>query len=205
MPRLYRAAIIILALTLSSCSEPQVQLAPLSQQAIILAFGDSLTYGTGANSETESYPAILQNQLNRTVINAGIPGETSAEGLARLPEFLEKHNPHLVILCHGGNDLLRRLDKAQLKSNLKTMVKQIEQSGAEVVLLGVPTFNFGFEVPSLYQEVANEHGLAIELDVIAEIEAEITLKSDRVHPNAKGYAMMASRVSELLRQSGAIN
>ena len=103
---------------LTACSSSQPGLSPLADDAVILAYGDSLTFGTGANSDTESYPAVLAQLTQRQVVNAGVPGEISSEGLDRLTTMLEQHQPDLVILCHGGNDLIRRLDKHQLKSNL---------------------------------------------------------------------------------------
>lgn len=192
-------------MVLSACSSPPANLSPLSSDAVILAFGDSLTYGTGANADTESYPAILQQLSGITVINAGIPGETSSEGLARLPVLLADVQPDLVILCHGGNDLLRRLDKAELSDNLEQMVKAIEASGSEVLIVGVPTFNFSLTVPDLYFTLAENHKLPSEMTLLSEIESKISLKSDQIHPNAKGYSLFGERIFLLLKSAGALS
>ena len=100
---------------LLSC-EKGPQIAPLDKDAIILAFGDSLTYGTGAKPD-QSYPAQLEGLIKRKIINAGVPGEISSKGLLRLPHLLESHQPDLVILCHGANDILRKMNLEITKSN----------------------------------------------------------------------------------------
>jgi acyl-CoA thioesterase-1 len=195
--------VIILSLCLASCSEVNYSLNPLAQDAVILAFGDSLTYGTGADIDTESYPAILELRSGRVVVNAGVPGEISQAGLERLPSMLEALEPDLVVLCHGGNDILRRLDKTQLKSNLNEMIQLIKASGAQVVLVAVPMFGFGLTVPDLYPELAQQHQLPIEMTVLTDIVSEPTLKSDQIHPNSKGYDVFGQRVFNLLQQSSA--
>ncbi len=193
-----------LLLCLAACSAPQYTLSPLSKNAVILAFGDSLTYGSGANSETQSYPAILEQLTGRTVINAGIPGEISEAGLARLPILLTEHKPDLVVLCHGGNDILRRLDKTKLADHLEQMVRLIKASGADVIIVGVPTFKLGFSVPDLYPKLAEKHQLANDMTFLAELESEPSLKSDHIHPNATGYRLFGERIFKLLQAAGAI-
>ena len=196
--------LLLVTLFLVSCSEPQPTLTPLSSDAVILAYGDSLTFGIGANSKTQSYPAVLQQLTGLTVINAGISGEVTAQALQRLPKVLEAVKPNLVILCHGGNDLIRRLGKEQLKNNLNQMIKLIQQSGADVVLLGVPTFNLMLSVPELYSELAEEHKLPIDIALLPTIERDPKMKSDQIHPNAAGYSVMATAVQTLLLDAGAL-
>ena len=94
------AALLLLAIGLGACSDSKPQLPLLSADAVILAFGDSLTFGTGANSE-HSYPAELARLTGLTVINAGIPGEVTAQGVRRLPALLDRYKPQLLLLCHG--------------------------------------------------------------------------------------------------------
>lgn len=191
----------VLAL-LAACA-PKPQLAPLSPDAVILAFGDSLTYGTGAAPE-ESYPAVLGRLVSRTVINAGVPGEVTAEGLARLPELLERHRPALLILCHGGNDLLRRVGEKETADNIRAMVRMARERGAGVLLIGVPTPGLFPSPPGFYREIAREFGLPYEGEVLRRIEKERSLKADYIHPNGAGYRMLAGAVADLLRRSGAI-
>lgn len=199
------SSIVWLCFFLIACSDNNPKLSPLADDAIILAFGDSLTFGTGAdNSREESYPAILKRLTNRTVINAGMPGEVSRDGLARLAEELEEYQPDLVILCHGGNDLIRRLNQDELKNNLEQMINLIQANGAEVMLIAVPKFNLTLAVPPLYAEVAEKFFIPIELDIIPDLERNPKLKSDTIHPNSEGYKKLALVVQQLLLSSGAL-
>lgn len=184
---------VIAFLFLQACSDEK-QKFELADSAVILAFGDSLTFGTGADS-VQSYPAQLAKLTGRTVINAGVPGEISEKALERLPELLNKHHPQLVILCHGGNDLLRKLDVAKLESNLGKMVDLIQQSGAEVLLVSVPKPGLLMQASPVYQRIAEAKGIAIEDGIIAEVEATIEWKSDPIHPNAIGYKKIAEQLA----------
>ena len=195
---------IVLGVLIYMKENKEVSYEPLKKDGVILAFGDSLTYGFGAH-EGFSYPAILEKKSGYRVINAGVPGEESGEGLMRLPHLL-KQRPALVILCHGGNDILRKRSKEQLKSNLTQMVSLIKQSGANVLLVGVPDFHMlGFRTLGLYKEVAHESGVIYEGEVLSRIEQDRTLKSDYVHPNEKGYEMMADAFLEILRKRKLID
>lgn len=195
---------LLLTLCLFSCSDDRIVLSPLNNDATILAFGDSLTYGSGSNSTTQSYPAILAQLTGLNVINAGIPGEISEYGLERLADVMQETNPSLVILCHGGNDIIRKLGKERLKNNLEQMITLIQDSGAEVMLIGVPNFNLMLNVPDLYPELATAYNIPIELTILSKIERSPKLKSDQIHPNAQGYSLMAESIYEVLQHSGAL-
>jgi lysophospholipase L1-like esterase len=197
-----RAALLALAL-LSACSGAQPKLQRLPPDAVVLAFGDSLTSGTGANPN-ESYPVRLEALIGRKVVSSGVPGETSAEGLARLPAVIEESKPQLVILCEGGNDFLRKLDEAQAAENLRAMIRLAKAHGAQVVLIAVPKPGLLPSPADFYASVAKEFALPHEESALKKILTDNALKSDLVHPNAAGYARLAEAVAALLRKSGAV-
>jgi len=197
-----RAALLALAL-LAACSGGQPKLARLAPDAVVLAFGDSLTFGQGANPG-ESYPARLEALIGRKVVSSGIVGETSAEGLARLPAALDEAKPQLVILCEGGNDFLRKLDEAQAADNLRAMVRLAKSRGAQVVLIAVPKPGLLPSPADFYAVVAKEFGVPHEEAALRKILTDNALKADLVHPNATGYAKLAEAIAALLKQTGAV-
>ena len=193
--------ILFISFQLCSCSSPQLE--PLAAEATILAFGDSLTYGTGT-SRDKAYPAVLESLIRHKVINAGIPGEVSAKGLIRLPGLITQHRPALIIICHGGNDILRKKDLSKTKNNIQQMINLARQNEIQVILVGVPEFGLFLNSIALYPELAETNKLPIDNDILADIIAKNSLKSDQIHPNTKGYQMFAVAISELLRDSGAL-
>jgi len=198
-----RFLVVLLVFTLYACSDSVPGLPRLSDDAVVLAFGDSLTYGSGATRE-QSYPAVLSRLLRRKVVNAGIPGEISADGLRRLPKFLDQYQPQLLILCHGGNDMLRKLDREKLLSHLREMIRIARSRDIAVVLVAVPEPGLLLESAAFYPELAREFEIPIEDDSLSDILADRSLKSDAIHPNAAGYQQFAQSLFELLQKNGAI-
>lgn len=187
---------------LSACDRAPT-LPKLGPQDVIVAFGDSLTHGTGASSDT-AYPAVLASLTGRTVINAGVPGDTTGTGLQRLPSVLDEYKPRLVLLCLGGNDMLRKQPEAATENNLRLLVKTIRSSGAEVVLIGVPEPKLFGGAPDFYARVAEEMRLPLEDEAFNEVLKDNRLKSDPIHANAAGYRVVAERLNALLREAGAL-
>lgn len=182
-------AAIMLFTIITKESEDDSSHIKLRSDATILAFGDSITYGYGV-SEKASYPAQLQKRTGVRVINGGISGEESSEGLQRLAKLLEQ-KPDLVILCHGGNDIIQKRSVEKLKANLTQMVETIKASGAKVLLVGVPDFGLlGFKTHSIYAEVADETEVFFEDDVLSDVLSKNELKIDYIHPNEKGYKII---------------
>ena len=200
---LFGATGLILVL-LAACGSVPPPLPPLSPDAVILAFGDSLTYGTGA-SRAQSYPAYLEELTGHRVINAGVPGELSSQGVRRLPALLEQHRPGLLILCHGGNDLLRKVNEAELRRNLSTMIDMTRQRGISVVLVGVPRPALLFmDTAPLYQEIAAQYRIPLENTILTDLESDAALKSDQTHPNGDCYQALAKAIFQLLVDSGVL-
>ena len=195
--------LLLLSAVLAACGEDPLPLPKLAPDAVILAFGDSLTHGTGAR-DYESYPAVLEARTGRRVINAGVPGEESDKGLRRLPGLLDRYRPDLLVLCHGGNDILRKRDPADTERNLREMIRLSRERDIAVVLIAVPDIGLFLSPADVYETVANDMQVPIENDVLADILGDNRLKSDHVHPNAAGYARIAEAVQTLLTEHGAL-
>jgi lysophospholipase L1-like esterase len=197
--------LLIIAAVLASagCSRSQPEVPVLETNATVLAFGDSITRGNGAGVR-ESYPVVLGELIGRRVINAGKAGELSRDGLKRLPGLLASYRPRLVILTHGGNDLLRLMDQRETEENLRQMIRLVQRQGVSVVLVGVPAPGIMLSPPGLYKNLAEQFNIPYEDDVLSYIYTRASLKSDPIHPNAQGYRKLAQSLAALLRESGAL-
>jgi len=198
----FRLFLVLVIAVAAGCGD-KPKLSRLPGEAVLLAFGDSLTFGTGA-AENESYPAQLEKRVGRRVVRAGVPGEVTAQALARLPAALDEHAPRLLLLCIGGNDFLRRLGNRQAEANVRAMVKLARTRGIEVLLIGTPEPGFSVTPPAFYAGIAKEFAVPYEDAAIAQVLKDASLKSDPIHPNAQGYGVIAERIAERLRKSGAI-
>jgi acyl-CoA thioesterase-1 len=194
---------IVLLTTLLSCSDSDNKLQPLNQQQPILAFGDSLTFGKGT-TEKLSYPSQLAALLDIEVINEGVSGELSIDGLKRLGLLLDRHNPQLLLLCHGGNDILKKQNLKLMADNLKSMIKMAQDRNIQVVLLALPRPNLILSPIKEYQNVADEMQIVIENEIISEVLQQPRLHSDMVHPNHLGYQKIAEAIEQLLQKKGAL-
>lgn len=192
-----------IALSLIACG-PGSKLEPLPRNGKVLAFGDSITYGVGAGPG-ESYPEVLQGLISREVINGGVPGETTGQGLARLPRWLDAYQPNVVILCHGANDFLLNLDNGQTADNLRGMIGLAQARGIGVVLVAVPKFRLEVAPAMLYGLLAAELGVPFEPGVLSRALNDKNLRADPIHPNSKGYQLMAEALADKLKAAGAVD
>lgn len=193
--------LISVVLLLAACSDSALE--PLKSGDVIVAFGDSLTAGKGVSTE-KAYPAVLSEITGFSVVNAGISGETTEEGLGRLPEVLDRENPSLLILFEGGNDILRNYDLSKTKQNLAAMITIAKEQGVQVALVGLPRKALLSTTAGFYNELADEHKLPIEGKIVASLLRKPAMKSDNVHFNAKGYRALAQAIEQMLREAGAL-
>lgn len=206
MPALAARGLFLFLVLLGGCEGEAPRLSPLAPDAVVLAFGDSLTYGWNAPPD-RSYPAVLERLIGRRVVRSGEPGETTAEGLERLPGVLAAVRPQLLILCLGGNDFLRRQDAAATEANLRAMIGLARARGVKVLLLGIPApglFGIGADTHGLYKRIADDMKVAYEGELMTEVLTTEALKSDMIHPNAAGYRRIAEGLAEVLRRRGAL-
>ncbi|MDY6849019.1 MAG: GDSL-type esterase/lipase family protein [Thermodesulfobacteriota bacterium] len=176
----------------------QPDLKALPEDAVILAFGDDYTYGTGAEKGA-GYPAVLERLIDRKVVNAGVPGETTAEGLERLPGVLEEVRPDLVILCHGGEDMRRGIKVKKLIANLKAMIRLIKEADAEVLLIAVPPPAHFLQPATFYSEISREMDVQIEINSLTNILSREELSTEETYPNDEGYVDLAKAISKRLK------
>ena len=194
----------LLAAALTACSKTAPH-AALPAGSTILALGDSLTAGYGADAEA-AYPAVLAGFTGWQVINGGVSGNTSAQALARLPALMRRQ-PQLVLVSIGGNDFLRKVPEADTRSNIRQIVQQIKAAGVPAVLVAVPYFTTGalfgrLSEHPMYEELAAELNVPLLKGAWAEVLGDKKLKSDQIHANAQGYRVFAEKMWAFLKQQG---
>ncbi len=170
-----------------------------SNGASVIAFGDSLTSGYGA-SPGQDYPSRLSALSGVQVVNAGRSGDTTESALGRIENDVLSGNPRIVIVGLGGNDFLGGMGIQSTEANLRKIVRQIQGTGAMVVLLGFrfPSLTANYE--EMYERVAGEEGCLLVDRTLKGILTDPALRSDQIHPNARGYDLMAQRMTEPLKE-----
>lgn len=196
-----RFAIVAFGLLLVACESGPMS--PLPGDAVILAFGDSLTSGVGASSG-EDYPRQLARLTGFRVVNGGVSGETAQQGRRRLPSELRRYNPDLVLLLMGGNDFLRSRQRQAVKSDLAAMVEAARARGSQVLLIGVPEKSLFLSTSPIYKELAEAYNVVLAEDIVADLLRSPRYKSDMIHLNDEGYSKLAQTLAQLLRRSGAL-
>lgn len=165
----------------------------------IIALGDSLVQGFGAAPE-DSMVATLSRLIKSPIRNAGVAGDTTERALKRLEQDVLVHDPQVVIVLLGGNDVLQGVRKTNTVSNLRAIVSRIQESGAVVILVGVQGGVFTDTLAGDFRTIASETRGAYVPNILRGIIGHPFLSSDSVHPNAEGYRIMAERILPALQK-----
>jgi acyl-CoA thioesterase I len=201
--------VALLSLFIAACGEEQ-RYTPLPKTATVAILGDSLSYGTGAD-KGQDYPSLLAANTGWNIINAGVPGDTSADGLERLQYLLDNHEIDLLIIELGGNDFLRRVPEAETMNNLKSILTEIKANNIQPLLVAIPEYSpFGAAVGSLsdhklYEQLAKETNTPLIKDIFSDVLGKNGLKADPIHPNAEGYRIVEENLRKALTKKGFLN
>jgi len=168
-----------------------------SQGKNIICFGDSMTFGVGANPG-EDYPLVLSRMTNMPVINAGVDGDISTEALRRIESDVLAREPLLVVIEFGGNDFLRRIPLEVTTNNIKAMVEKIQAKGAMVAIVDISVGLIMGEYHEPLYNLAKEKDTIFIPKIFSGIFTNPRLQSDFVHPNADGYKIIAQRVYRVI-------
>lgn len=199
--------ILLNILILSACSK--VEVSKLSTTDKIVAFGDSLTYGYGA-SKNSSYPSKLEQIINIKVVNEGINGNTTEDGLRRVDDLINKHNPQLILLGLGGNDMLRKIPEQTTVNNLRLLIKKIKEKNIQVILLATPKpsilGSIGYlKDASFYEKLAKEENVLLIENIYSDFLSKSEYRSDLIHLNDKGYELVAKEIAKFLEDNNITN
>jgi len=182
----------------------------LSFSKTILFLGDSLTEGYRLPKEN-SYPTLVENMfkeegLDIDVINGGVSGSTTADGLNRLKWYMKK-NPDIMVLALGANDGLRGLNVKKTKKNLLEIINHAQSEGVKVLMMGMllPP-NFGPEYTKsfkdMYVEIKNEKNIPTLPFLLKGVGGKKELNlADGIHPNKKGYEIIAKEVYKFVKEN----
>ena len=169
-----------------------------SAATTVIAFGDSITFGIGTSGGSH-YVALLSNRTGIAIENAGRPGDTTGTALSRIDGSVLSHDPDIVIVLLGGNDLLQGVPVEQRISNITTIVQRIRARGAAVILVGLgngpPLDPFDGALPA----IAGQSSSTLVPGVLEGIFGVATLMADSIHPNNAGHAIIADRIEPALR------
>ncbi len=203
-------ALCLLGIAVAACSsEATVNVSAIPTGATVLVLCDSLSYGTGA-AKGADYPTLLAQRTGWDIINAGVPGNTSAEGLARLPELLKVYEPALLMIELGGNDFLRNINISQTEANLRAVIQAAQMKKIPTVLLAIPENQpvkaalGGLSDHPIYAKLAEENNIPLVEDIFSEVLSKKSLKADYVHPNAEGYKVVEEQLRAALNKLGLL-
>jgi len=203
------SALLFAAIVLCTACDNKSTESELPAGSTVLALGDSLTEGAGVARE-EAWPALLESRTDWIVINGGVSGATSEAALRRLPSLLKQHDPDMVLVTLGGNDMLRHVPQQTTITNLENILALIREHGAQAVLLATPQPSLtgavfqNLSAPDFYRELAEAQQIPLIEDAIADVISDPRLKGDPLHPNAEGHVLLSEKIFEALQTIGYI-
>ena len=177
---------------LTGCAEREIANTDSGGKNII-CFGDSITFGYGAGTG-EDYPTQMGKLIDMPVINAGLSGDTSTEGLVRLDSDVLQKDPYLVLIEFGGNDFIKNVPEEMTIKNTEEMIDKIQAKGAMVALVDISAGMFMGRYRGLFAKVAAKKKAIFIPSVLNKIITNPSMKSDFLHPNASGYTEIARRI-----------
>lgn len=189
---------LLLFFALNGCMNRPVTNVESKGEAIV-CFGDSITRGLGGE-EGEDYPSRLAKMIGIPVVNAGISGETSEQALKRLDMDVLAKNPLLVIIEFGGNDMLGKVPVEQTVANVEEIIRRVQSHGAMVALVDMKIHSrvLGSTVMGDYsrelKRLSKEYKVVFIPEIFKDIFDNPRFKSDNIHPNGRGYQIVAHRV-----------
>jgi len=163
----------------------------------IIAFGDSLIEGVGASSSNTNFVSLLSKKIGKPIINLGVSGNTTQDGLDRIKE-LDKYKPKVVIILFGGNDYLRKVPKETTFKNLSKIIEDIHRRGATVLLLGVRGGILKDNFNTSFNDLHEKYNTAFVSNVLSGLITNTEYMADKIHPNDKGYVIIAEKVHPVL-------
>ena len=178
----------------------------INENSTIVCFGDSLTYGHGANSETESWPALLQKRVKIPVINSGRNDDTTEDGILRFDEDVILHNPAVVIFDFGGNDIFslkKKLSYKQIEANFRTMLDKLDKTKTQVYIMRfynnqMRFFDIFGSFDRMLKRLEKDYDVTIIWDAWSGAWGHKDCKFDMTHCNAKGYKIMEQNIFNVL-------
>ena len=189
-------------------AEPRHRTDATASRPVLVCFGDSLTAGLGVDP-ADAYPAYLQQRLdqegyNYRVVNAGVSGNTTKDGVSRITEVLEQH-PQVVVVEFGGNDGLRGIPVSQAQRNLDLIVKSIKASGAKVAMAGItlpPQYGGEYirSFNAMFPAIATKYHVPLLPFVLQDVYGVPgDIQEDGVHATAQGNRQVAVNVEHLVQ------
>jgi lysophospholipase L1-like esterase len=193
-----KSALVVSLIILYGCTKPAIRNLDARGSSII-CFGDSITFGYGANPG-EDYPAVLSKLVSLPVVNSGVDGDTTFEALERLENDVLDKNPRLVIVEFCGNDFLKKIPREDTLKNLDQIIERIQQKGAMVALVDISAGVFFQEYRRDFKKLAAQRKAVFIPVLLNKIITNPAMKSDFFHPNARGYQVIAKRIYQAISQ-----